>query len=332
MYNAAQSNGTNNFNPYQTGYQTENRVIYEQPGMVLKPLPFYEQIAELIRPAGLISDGVPDRQNDSQVEFKLTIEQADMLAWAPETKRLLLRFCYLDTSCEQDDNFPPDVSVMVNNSSIQLPPATINPNKPNVPAKRPGQHVDITKQCKLCHFVPNVISVKWFVDKSEPSRSYIINVVIAEKLTTETLLQRIRDRGLMDLEKTKKLIVDSDNNNEVATMNLQTSLLCPLGKMKMTLPCKATTCQHIPCFDASVYLQMNEKRASWDCPICYKPAYFRDLMVDGFFMDILSNTDSNVTEVTLNLDGSWAPIIKMDQPVSAKNPAPEVITISDDDD
>lgn len=309
---------------------TENRMIYEQPDVRLRPLPFYDLIEELIKPAGLISDGVLQRQNDSIVEFKLTVAQSDLLAMSPNVKQILLRFCYLETTGEQDDNFPPDVTVLVNGTQVVLPPAVSNPNKPNIPAKRPGQHVDITKLCKLCPFVQNVVEVRWFVDIQDPSRSYVVNVIVAEKLGADTLLHRIKERGLSDLELTKKLILDSDN--EVATMNLQSSLICPLGKMRMTMPCKSKFCQHIPCFDALFYLQMNEKKASWICPVCYKPAYYRDLMIDGFFMDILNHTDFNVTEVKLNLDGSWNPVVKMEQPSSAKNPPPEIITISDDDD
>lgn len=336
---ATSTNQSSHFSPYDGSYlpmcyancpQTENRMIYEQPDVRLRPLPFYDLIDELIKPAGLLSDGILQRPNDSRVEFKLSITQADALAMSPSEKQILLRFCYLDNTSEQDDNFPPDVSVQVNGQSVALPPAVSNPNKPNIPAKRPGQHVDITKLCRLCPFVQNTIDVKWFVDVQEPGRSYVINVIMAEKMGSNTLLQRIRERGLSDLDITKKLILDSDN--EVATMNLQSSLICPLGKMRMSMPCKSKYCQHIPCFDALFYLQMNEKKASWICPICYKPAYYRDLMIDGFFMDILNNTAFNVTEVKLNLDGSWNPVVKMEQPSSAKNPPPEIITISDDDD
>jgi len=330
--NASANMGTNNgFDPmcYTNFSQTEDRVIYETPDIHLRPLPFYDLVDELIRPAGLLSDGVLGRANESQVEFRFTIDQADMLAMSQNAKQVILRFCHLDTTSEQDDNFPPDVVIAVNGANIALPAAISNPNKPNIPPKRPGQHVDITKQCKMCPFVQNIINVKWYVDPIEPSRSYVINVIMAERLGADVLLRRIKDRGLSDPAQTKKLILDSDT--EVATMNLQSSLVCPLGKMRMTFPCKANTCQHIPCFDALFYLQMNEKKASWICPVCYKPAYYRDLMIDGFFMEILENSESSVTEVTLHLDGSWSPIMKKEQPTSARNPPPEVITISDDD-
>lgn len=313
---------------YPTYSQTE-RVIYETPGITLRPLPFYDVVDELIRPAGLISDGVVGRLNESRVEFKLTIDQADMVAMSLNSKQLLLRFCHLDITSEQDDNFPPEVTVSVNGGSVTLPPAVSNPNKPNIPPKRPGQHVDITNYCKLCPFISNVIEVKWYVDTLEPSRSYVINVILAEKVSADTLLKRIKDRGLSDPETTKRIILDSDN--EVATVNQQTSLVCPLGKMRMSVPCKSTSCQHIMCFDALFYLQMNEKKASWTCPTCYKPAYFRDLMIDGFFMDILEHTTPNVTEVTLHVDGTWSPVIKTEQPTSESQGGPEIITISDDD-
>lgn len=310
-----------------------SHVIYETPGVVLRPLPFYDLIEELIRPAGLLSDGNVGQINESQVEFRLTPEQADMLAMSPGMKQVILRFCYLDTTCEQDDNFPPDVNVKVNGSNVPLPHAISNPNKPHIPPKRSGQHVDITEYCKFCPYVTNMIVANWTVDPTDPKRSYAITVITAEKQGIMNLLQRIRDRGFSDPEITKKLITGTDN--EVATMNLQTSLMCPLGKMRITAPCKSIRCQHIPCFDALVYLRMNEKKPSWICPVCYKPAYFRDLILDGYFMDILENTASNVTEVSLNLDGSWSPVMKLEQPASATNNnqnQPEVIVISDDDD
>lgn len=314
-----------------------SQIIYEQPGVVLRPLPFYDLIEEIIRPAGLISDGNVGQHLESQIDFRLSPDQADMLAMAAGERQILIRFCYLDTTSEQDDNFPPDINIKVNQIQLQLPPATSNPNKPNMPPKRPGQHVDITKYCKFCPFVTNSIVASWSVDPTDPKRSYAITVITAEKRETSTLLQRIRDRGSMDHELTKKLILDSDN--EVSTMNLQTSLVCPLGKMRMINPCKSTTCQHIPCFDALVYLQMNEKKPTWICPVCYKPAYFQDLRIDGYFMDVLVNTPLTVTEVSLDLDGSWNPVMKVEQPVSATNAnninnnhnQPEIIVISDEE-
>ena len=49
------------------------------------------------------------------------------------------------------------------------------------------------------------------------------------------------------------------------------------------MPCRPTTCDHLQCFDASLFLMMNEKKPTWTCPVCDSPAKYDDLMVDGYF-------------------------------------------------
>lgn len=55
-----------------------------------------------------------------------------------------------------------------------------------------------------------------------------------------------------------------------------------LGKMRIQIPCRATTCTHIQCFDALLYLQMNEKKPTWVCPVCDKSALYQNLVIDGY--------------------------------------------------
>jgi hypothetical protein len=75
----------------------------------------------------------------------------------------------------------------------------------------------------------------------------------------------------------QKLSDDAD----VATTSFNVSLVCLLGKMQMTTPCRASTCYHLQYFDAYVYLQMNEQKPAWMCPICDKPALYENLIIDG---------------------------------------------------
>jgi hypothetical protein len=72
-----------------------------------------------------------------------------------------------------------------------------------------------------------------------------------------------------------------DPDNEIATTSLRVSLQCPLGKMRMTIPCRASTCNHLQCFDAPMFLLMNEKKPTWTCPVCDKPALYKTLIIDG---------------------------------------------------
>lgn len=63
---------------------------------------------------------------------------------------------------------------------------------------------------------------------------------------------------------------------------LADALLSPqLVKMRLSVPCRAETCAHLQCFDAVFYLQMNEKKPTWMCPVCDKPAPYDQLIIDG---------------------------------------------------
>ena len=50
---------------------------------------------------------------------------------------------------------------------------------------------------------------------------------------------------------------------------------------------------------------MNEKRPSWKCPQCPANGHYDNLVIDEYFMDLLSKADEKVTEVELLRDGSW---------------------------
>lgn len=80
---------------------------------------------------------------------------------------------------------------------------------------------------------------------------------------------------------TVKEKLSDDGDCEIATTSLRVSLMCPLGKMRMTTPCRAITCNHLQCFDASLYLQMNERKPTWNCPVCDKPSLYDNLVIDG---------------------------------------------------
>uniref|UniRef100_A0A8C5S4L5 SP-RING-type domain-containing protein n=1 Tax=Laticauda laticaudata TaxID=8630 RepID=A0A8C5S4L5_LATLA len=60
--------------------------------------------------------------------------------------------------------------------------------------------------------------------------------------------------------------------------------------MRLSVPCRAETCAHLQCFDAVFYLQMNEKKPTWMCPVCDKPATYDQLMIDGL---VESSEDSD---------------------------------------
>jgi len=105
--------------------------------------------------------------------------------------------------------------------------------------------------------------------------------------------------------------LNEDADSEIATTSLRVSLACPLGKMRMSTPCRASTCSHLQCFDASLFLQMNERKPTWNCPVCDKAALYDTLVIDGYFQEVLSSSKllPDVNEIQLLQDGSWENLV-----------------------
>ena len=174
--------------------------------------------------------------------------------------QIIIRFSLLEISSEQDDNFPASISVKINSKLCPLP----NPlptNKPGVEPRRPPRPINITALSKLSSTAPNTINVSWAV---EPGAGYTVSVYLVESLTYKDLLDGLRAKGLRQPDYTVALIKEklADKDQEIATTSCKVSLACPLGMMRMTNPCRASTCDHLQCFDAALYLQMNERKVT----------------------------------------------------------------------
>ncbi|KAK7506322.1 hypothetical protein BaRGS_00002434 [Batillaria attramentaria] len=284
------------------------------PDVRFKRLPFYDVLGELLKPTSLMPKST-SRFQESYFVFHLTPQQAQDIAMSRDfrpgakceyTVQVQLRFCLLETSCEQDDNFPPSICVRVNSKMAQLP-NPIPTSKPGVEPKRPGRPVDITSNCRISPTVSNHLDVSW---ASEFGRGYCLAVYLVRRLSSDILLQRLKQFGNRHPDHTRALIKEKlahDPDSEVATTSLRVSLMCPLGKMRMTIPCRSSTCTHLQCFDASTFLLMNEKKPTWICPVCDKQAPFDKLIIDGYFVEIFRQSPET-HEIVFHEDGSWTPL------------------------
>merc|ERR1712223_580767 len=98
----------------------------------------------------------------------------------------------------------------------------------------------------------------------------------------------------------------NNDDDDVATTSLKVSVTCPLGKMRMKVPCRPKTCSHLQCFDATLFLQMNERKPKWNCPVCSQKALYDDLLVDGYYQEILDSKETIDNENFEFLkDGKW---------------------------
>ncbi|XP_019624025.1 PREDICTED: E3 SUMO-protein ligase PIAS2-like isoform X3 [Branchiostoma belcheri] len=282
------------------------------PDVTLKRLPFYDIIDELIKPTSLVPRG-NSRFQETYFVFHLTPQQAAHInssrdcrpGMKPEYNvQVQLRFCLLETSCEQEDHFPPSICVKINSKLSPLP-GYIPQQKAGAEQKRPSRPINITNLCRMSPTVPNHVNISW---APEYGRGYTVSVYLVRQLSASILLNRLRGHGIRNADHSRAMIKEKlqhDPDSEIATTSLRVSLLCPLGKMRMTIPCRPKNCTHLQCFDASLYLQMNEKKPTWICPVCDSKAPFDDLIIDGLFTEILQRTSSELNEIQFFEDGSW---------------------------
>ncbi|XP_074665403.1 E3 SUMO-protein ligase PIAS3 isoform X2 [Strix aluco] len=284
------------------------------PDVKMKRLPFYDVYDELIKPTTLASTN-SQRFEEAHFTFALTPQQVQQILTSRDilpgakcdyTIQVQLRFCLCETSCPQEDYFPPNLFVKVNGKLCPLP-GYLPPTKNGAEPKRPSRPVNITPLARLSATVPNTIVVNW---SSEFGRNYSLSVYLVKQLTSVTLLQKLRAKGIRNPDHSRALIKEkltADPDSEIATTSLRVSLMCPLGKMRLIVPCRAITCTHLQCFDAALYLQMNEKKPTWTCPVCDKKAPYDALIIDGLFMEIL-NSCTDCDEIQFMEDGSWCPM------------------------
>uniref|UniRef100_A0A8C6XRV2 Protein inhibitor of activated STAT 1 n=1 Tax=Naja naja TaxID=35670 RepID=A0A8C6XRV2_NAJNA len=283
------------------------------PDIKLQKLPFYDLLDELIKPTSLASDN-SQRFRETCFAFALTPQQVQQISSSMDisgtkcdfTVQVQLRFCLSETSCPQEDHFPPNLCVKVNGKPCSLP-GYLPPTKNGVEPKRPSRPINITSLVRLSTTVPNTIVVSW---TAEIGRSYSMAVYLVKQLSSSVLLQRLRVKGIRNPDHSRALIKEkltADPDSEIATTSLRVSLLCPLGKMRLAIPCRSLTCSHLQCFDATLYIQMNEKKPTWVCPVCDKKAPYEHLIIDGLFMEILKYC-TDCDEIQFKEDGSWAPM------------------------
>uniref|UniRef100_UPI003590026E E3 SUMO-protein ligase PIAS3-like n=1 Tax=Myxine glutinosa TaxID=7769 RepID=UPI003590026E len=228
---------------------------------------------------------------ESHFVFALTPQQVTQIGSSRDmlpgqkydsTTQVQLRFCLSETSCPQEDHFPPALCVKVNAKLCPLP-GCLPPARNGVEPKRLSQPINITPYVHLSPTVPNHVTVSWTTDFST---NYSVSAYLVKQLTSASLLQRLKAKGIRNPDHSRALIKEkltTDPDSEIATTSLRVSLMCPLGKMRLSIPCRSLTCTHLQCFEAALYLQMNEKKPTWLCPVCDRKAPYETLIIDGTY-------------------------------------------------
>jgi len=292
------------------------------PDCKIRDLPFFPVKATLLRPCNLTPKDASNEAQQQNLAFYLTQEQANTVNNGRKVEtngmvvykmHILLRFTKMAPDNVHDDDFPKNLCLKVNNKICPLPnPKPVPANRPNMEAKRPPKPLIITSLCKLnTKSCLNQISITW--TPSEPT--YTVSIYLVEKLGPGDLLESLKGRGQRDPQITEALIrskLEDKDSDEIATTSCKVTMACPLGMARMTYPARAATCDHLQCFDVDTYLRMNEKKPKWLCPVCNKPAYFENLFLDGFYIQLLQSPKFralSTNDIVLNQDATWEPVI-----------------------
>lgn len=219
--------------------------------------------------------------------------------------QLQIRICLLETGATEIQDFMPlGLHIRINNKVCPLPPTAPN-TRPGTEARRTPRPINCSSLIKFNPTLQNVIVVNWTPD----GKNYVIGVYLVKKLSSETLLQRLQDKGARSSEETKHNIIQklADVDPDLATTSYRFSLVCPLGKMRMKIPAKSINCDHLQCFDASIFILMNEKKPTWMCPTCSKSCFYDDIQIESYFLDIVSSPTlpDSCKEIEILADGTW---------------------------
>lgn len=313
-------------------------------------LPFYEELAVITQPTNLlptsqIPSGRPSMQ-EFTIPFTLSVDHANLISTSrkliPVTDAfsnltqprvefdymILIRFALSNIASRDkivDDTYPPSLLLKINSKPVTLPPSLPVNKLLHKETWKPARPVDLTPLIKISPTSPNTVLINWCQPThsynpniADITKRYVFTIHLVKKVNCDELTGKIKSKGIKSSEFTKSIIMDKlrDEDTEIATTFLRASLQCPLGKMRLRSPGRSINCVHIQCFDLNFFIQMNEKKPTWLCPICDKKIAFDSLVVDGLFTDILASelaNDTNEIQFIKNNDTiEWSPVIRKD--------------------
>ncbi|KAJ7052251.1 PINIT domain-containing protein [Mycena amicta] len=170
--------------------------------------------------------------------------------------------------------------------------------------------------------------------QTEFKKFYLV-VQLVQMHRVSTLVHTLRTTRSVPAEDVRRqMVCTMTSDDDIIAGTLKLPLKCPLSFGRIALPCRSSKCTHSQCFDAASWYAVMEQTTTWLCPICENVLDWRELIIDGFFADILRLTPPSVDDVLLEADGTWR---TPDGRYSSTNPfsasaKPEVISLDSDDD
>ncbi|KAK4123893.1 hypothetical protein N657DRAFT_690543 [Parathielavia appendiculata] len=273
------------------------------PTITYKPSPFYEMKYQIGDVKTL--EVMTAHRNSERISVRVQDQPAVQLCLSDRTMRVMV-FCAAGNSGVQEIAFPYQCELKVNGGDIKANLRGLK-NKPG--STRP---VDITDSLRLrpASYTNNVELTYALTQKvggasqKKGLEKFYLSLIVCKSVPVETLVLQIQKK--IRKESVFAEITKKANDDDVVATSQNLSLKCPLSYMRLQLPCRGVSCNHIQCFDATSYLQLQEQGPQWMCPICSKPTPFEQLAIDEYARDILTQTPESVEQVTIEPNGEWA--------------------------
>eukprot|EP00755_Sulcionema_specki_P005089 Sspe_Gene.31775::Locus_15637_Transcript_2_2_Confidence_0.400_Length_1711::g.31775::m.31775 len=92
-------------------------------------------------------------------------------------------------------------------------------------------------------------------------------------------------------------------------MEATVSLRCPLTGLRMAVPGRGKSCEHIECFDVASFISHCSAMHLWTCPVCLKPTPFDQIVVFPTLLEAVRNAPEQATAVWIESNGEWRPVL-----------------------
>ncbi|KAF9908886.1 SUMO ligase siz1 [Linnemannia zychae] len=281
--------------PQAPHYMSMARPAAQENRIVFKSSPFYKDI-QVLSPARLCMEA-KDRTMSVSLPFTIAPMIAVQLRKEPEYQ--IMVFC---TSAEGAAS-PPALMEFPHVCEIKISGRVLEANLRGMKNK-PGtvSPANITRLCRLEAAEYNKVEFIY----ANSTKRYYASVNLVKKASVSTIVADIERGKFLSKEQMLRILEDRNKDDDIMATSSTLSLKCPLGFQRITVPIRSSYCQHLQCFDAYTFFNLNEQTPTWNCPVCSRTMHsWEEIVVDGYFKDLLNSTPESLENIVVQADGSW---------------------------
>ena len=161
---------------------------------------------------------------------------------------------------------------------------------------------------------------------SAPS-NFTIALIVCGSLSNQSIINSVPSQSveycrqrLCEILGVKSDILVEDSVDGLRPLDLR----CPISLDRISVPAHGTNCSHIRCFDLNAFVSVNRQTSNmnlrWNCPICQKVIFPKDMIIDSYVKEILDATTDRDVEVLLDVGTADWKRLSQEQEKSRWNP------------